>query len=546
MLVYGDLQRRTDPRALLRAIEARATGCCEFSREQLTTLLLDAGELAQGLIDSEFEASEVDHATPLVTAATALVREVAARFVGGQRTLVFDTLGKLALPEHVTISLPEGFAFYATYPEAWARAAERFRGTRTRVIGIRSIGLTLGAVVAAAAASERFVSVRPIGPPFDRVLALGPSLERVLLEDDSRVIYLVVDEGPGLSGSSFASVASWLLARGMAPDRIVFMPSHGGEPGIQASPAIRQIWATTRRVLPVTKAVYADGEEFGGGKWRCRVYGDHPWPPANPQQERCKVLLREHGTLRLAKFAGLGRYGAEKLELARTLAASGWTTRPLELANGYMVSGWLADALPLDHPSAKCDRTRLISRVSEYIMFRSTELLAHDCPGASVETLFTMLLTNCEDMLGTRLWAWGRALGEIAEALAPRRTDNRMHRWEWLLRPDGTILKSDAVDHHATHDLVGAQDPLWDLVGARHELALDDAEFSMLHEQVARQLDRRWTTLQIEFFSAAYLAFQYGAATLAAQTAPEADARRLRRAARRYARALTTIAPSGR
>jgi hypothetical protein len=39
-------------------------------------------------------------------------------------------------------------------------------------------------------------------------------------------------------------------------------------------------------------------------------------------------------------------------------------------------------------------------------------------------------------------------------------------------------------------------------------------------------------------------AFQCGAATLAADVAPEADALRLRDEAQRYARALTTIAPS--
>jgi hypothetical protein len=540
MLVYGDSKRRADPRALLRQLLDRAAD----RSEPLTTLLLDAGELAQGLVDSDFEAAAIDDWTPLVASATALVHAAAATFVAREHPLASSriSLDHAALPERVTISLPEGFAFYDVHPEDWACAAACFRTLRTRVIGIRTIGLTLGAVVAAAAESERFVSVRPTGHPFDRMITVSSQLERVLLEDDTGVVYLVVDEGPGLSGSSFASVARWLRARGIAPERTVFMPSHAGQPGAHASTEVRQIWATTRRVVPAKPRVL-DGEDFGGGKWRRVLYGDDPWPPANPQQERRKILRCDQGTPCLAKFAGLGRYGAEKFALAQTLAANGWTPRPLALANGYLTSEWLHDALPLDHPRAQSDRPTLIRRVGAYIAFRSRNFPARDCPGASVETLFRVLLSNCK---GLPLSAWEHSLGELAHGLAPCRTDNRMHRWEWLVTANGTIRKCDAVDHHATHDLVGAQDPLWDLVGARHELALDDAEFSALHEHVAHQLNRRWTRLQVEFFSAAYLAFQYGAATLASQTAPADDAMRLGREARRYARALTTIAPSGR
>ena len=554
MLVYGDSKRSADPRALLRALvrdAERAAG----DGERRTSLLLDAGELAQGLIDSELAATGVDEASPLAAAANALVLEV-AEFVlaAGQRPLGSraHALLALALPERVTISLPEGFAFYAVYPEAWARAAEGFRGARTRVLGIRSIGLTLGAMVAAAAGSEQFVSLRPTGHPFDRTVAIGPALASLLLADNGEVTYLVVDEGPGLSGSSLASVARWLGDHGVALERVVFMPSHGGEPGVHASDEVRRIWASVRRrVAPPPRVLerFAGGEDLSGNAWREALYGEHPWPPANTQQERHKHLLRVNGTQQLAKFVGLGRHGVEKLAFAQTLAAHGWTPQPLELTDGFLFSEWL-DALPLDHPNARFDRAALLRRVGDYVVFRASNFSASDRPGASVELLLSMLCTNAEAALGPQARAsfsrWERSLAALGVGLEPCKTDNRMHRWEWLVTPKGVLRKSDALDHHATHDLVGAQDPVWDLVGARHELGLRDSEFVALTDHVAQALGRRWTPSQIDFFSAAYLALQCGAASMAAATASEADAARLQREAQRYARALTKIAPSAR
>ena len=53
-------------------------------------------------------------------------------------------------------------------------------------------------------------------------------------------------------------------------------------------------------------------------------------------------------------------------------------------------------------------------------------------------------------------------------------TDNRLHAWEWLHTPDGRLLKTDALDHHAGHDLIGCQDITWDIAGATVELDLSD------------------------------------------------------------------------
>ena len=64
---------------------------------------------------------------------------------------------------------------------------------------------------------------------------------------DPAAIFAVVDEGPGLSGSSFGAVADWLETHGVDRGRIRFYPGHGGEPGAQAAPAHRERWRAADR-----------------------------------------------------------------------------------------------------------------------------------------------------------------------------------------------------------------------------------------------------------------------------------------------------------
>src|SRR5689334_11232368 len=81
-----------------------------------------------------------------------------------------------ALPPEIEISVPEGFAYYALDPELYRMAARRFvedvHPQSVAVIGIRSIGATLGAIVEAElrklGLSTRFATVRPRGHPFQR------------------------------------------------------------------------------------------------------------------------------------------------------------------------------------------------------------------------------------------------------------------------------------------------------------------------------------------------------------------------------------------
>jgi hypothetical protein len=121
---------------------------------------------------------------------------------------------------------------------------------------------------------------------------------------------------------------------------------------------------------------------------------------------------------------------------------------------------------------------------------------------------------------------WARIQAEAAtlQARVRRvRTDSRPQAWEWL--DDGErFLKTDALDHHAGHDLGGCQDVAWDVAGAGVELALGDDELGeLLHALASRGCPIDAALL--DAYAAAYPAFQLGHCELAPRDAADADER---------------------
>ncbi|HSK00045.1 MAG TPA: hypothetical protein VK932_02345, partial [Kofleriaceae bacterium] len=165
--------------------------------------------------------------------------------------------------------------------------------------------------------------------------------------------------------------------------------------------------------------------------------------------------------------------------------------------------------------------------------------------GAAPAALLEMMRRNAGLALGADAAAaverWRPARAELAARARPIEVDARMHAWEWLALPGGRLVKTDGVDHHAGHDLVGCQDVAWDVAGATVELALAPAEARRLAALVG--VDREL----LAFLHAAYLAFQLGRHALAIGLAAPADAARLRSAIDRYTgllrAALTTSGP---
>jgi hypothetical protein len=346
VLVYGDHSERVDPQARLRALaeELDRTSAAPGGLERHSALIgsfIETGRLLQGVADADFAAVGYDRQTPATDALTRFLRELAECVcVSWDRS--FDASWPVPsvpriddLPTEVELKLPEGYAFYALYPEAYVEAARSLELTGPPcVIGIRSIGTSLAAAVAAAVGAPSFYTVRPYGEPFERSVDIAPELADELLS--GRPHYLIVDEGPGLSGSSFGGIADWLEARNVPLERIAFMPNHPNPPGAQASEAHGRRWnRVQKRVADLgpqfaallgqwTAGLLGPLDEpladLSAGAWRGLVYSDaRHWPPVNTGWERRKYLARAGDRSWLIKFAGLGAIGQRRHERARML-----------------------------------------------------------------------------------------------------------------------------------------------------------------------------------------------------------------------------------
>ena len=495
MLVYGDHKEVADARERfdsvrerLAAVGAMPAGITRHAK--LVGALIEAGQLLQGVADAEVPTEPLDSFVHCL--AQAVVRSHDSDFaeVGD-----LPVLPSADLPRSVELRLPEGFAFYAVYPEAYVRAARRLRlSGPPRVIGIRSIGTTLGAIVAAALGAPPPITVRPFGDPFARQV----ELPRATIESDAH--YVIVDEGPGLSGSSFGAVADWLEQRCVPLERIAFLPSHGGDLGPEASAPHRERWNRAQRVAAQFDPQFLT-DRFGP---LTQFSAGRPW-------ERLKFLTGALGERVLLKFAGLGAIGERKLAMARTLHAADFTPEPLELVHGFLAERWCESAKPLgadDKP---------VEEIGRYISARARIFPAGPASGASIDELLTMCRRNISLALGDDAVAsvgrWDAA--DLSQRVVRVRTDNKMDRTEWLRTADGRLIKTDALDHHCAHDLIGCQDAAWDVAGAIVEFELDRAETERLAKVAA--VDRQL----LDFFRLAYCAFRLGHSSLSGQPVAE-------------------------
>jgi hypothetical protein len=290
----------------------------------------------------------------------------------------------------------------------------------------------------------------------------------------------------------------------------------------------------------------ADGplEEISGGGWRPLRYArEADWPASNLYLERRKFLLRAGGGTWLLKFAGLGREGARKLERARALHAAGLAPAVAGYRHGFLVERWIGGAPSLDQGLVGA-RDGLVAHVGRYLGFRARHFPAGPERGASLARLWEMARFNTGLALGEdlarKLDRWAPALDRLEGRVRRVETDNRLHAWEWLLMRDGRLLKTDALDHHAGHDLVGCQDIAWDVVGAAIELGLSRPARDRLCGVVEVETGRAVDPDLLALLAPCYVALQLGDRALATEIVAEwpAEVDRLRAAVGRYARRL--------
>lgn len=569
MLVYGDRAAIAAPRlrlreitAVLRAVEAAGPGPARH--DLLTRAFLDAAGLLQGVADAELEARGVDDLSPAQEAAQALVLMLARKLttsawsgfaaVGPGVSPELMALAVLPLPDPLHIRTPEGFAHYAVFPEAYLKAAAEHPWPATPlVIGLRSIGAALAALVAAVTGARDVLTLRPAGHPFRRELRVSDQIRARLAAHEGP--FAIVDEGPGLSGSSFGAAADLLEALGVAEERLVFLPGHHGDLGPQAQPRHRARWARAARRVATFEDLIAETplpdwfadltgpitriEDLSGGAWRQAAAFEEA-PPAHPALERLKFRLHTASGQWLAKFAGLGVIGEDKLDHARALHRAGFTPEPLALRRGFLLERW-EEAGPIGQVA----RERLVDQLARYLAFRAGAFPAPAQAGASRAELLEMVHANAAESLGevgAGLTRRLERLAGVAPGGRPVHVDARLHPWEWRLTPDDLLLKTDALDHSTAHDLVGCQDIAWDVAGAAAEFALTAGEIARLCEAVEGETGEAPSPALLAFHMICYPAFQAGLWRMAQAAAPPAEQPRLAAQADRYVRRLAKLA----
>ncbi len=581
MIFYGDVSTQTATRELFDRIEINIDQASNLPRgidrhAAWVSALLAAGEMVQGLADAALDSIGVDDDGEPEQAgmalAVALAETMGQSWVsgfarsGGSPTRVVEAVSKLKtlteLPTRLDIRRTEGFAHYAVYPEAFWDAALLPGPKPRRVIGIRSIGTTLAAVVAAALGAPLPLTMRPVGHPFRRETRPGARLLSKLRQSSDE-IWAIVDEGPGLSGSSFAAVADRLAACGTALERVVLFPSHANSPGMMADENLQRFWAAAPRRVTNFEALIAPAPgpkrglaawvgdvtgdlggglvDIAGGLWRQHRYADEAaWPAVDRQNERRKFLaVSSRGTF-LLKFTGLGAFGHEKMARAKALATAGFTLEPLAWRHGFLVEPWRTDTHPMNWRDQ--DRGAFLAHLARYLGFRARAFPARQNAGASIDALWAMTKANGTEALGAAatqsLDSWKARLHGLALLARPVAIDGKLDVHEWLVDARGRWIKTDAVDHCCGHDIIGCQDIAWDVAGAAIAFDLSADEAERLRRHVESESGQSCHPGLVSFFRIAYAAFQVGALYMAREREDRREAERLDRSARTAVMAL--------
>ncbi|MBI3803670.1 MAG: hypothetical protein HY282_07890 [Nitrospirae bacterium] len=557
MIVYGGREERIDPADRLGRLQAQVDrlNVGLETHDPVVALLIEWGVLESAVADAL--SPEIDIESPLLKRFREGARCVGHLFrLSLQRRSrevplwidrfcgILSEIAASPLPPRVVARTPEGYAYYALYPESYLEAATRFfqeAGPRKAVcIGLRSIGASLSAVVAAALEGEgcpvQVHTVRPRGHPFDRRLRLSSALEADLRRP-SGAHYLIVDEGPGLSGSSITCVAQRLSELGIAEERIAFFPSWEPDPSRFRSKEARARWERHRKYTVPFNLRFLDLSpnrplrDLSAGRWRSLFYQtESEYPAVHPQHERRKYLAstpeRPGERPLFLKFVGLGRYGTSRRSRAERLAAAGFAPEPLDLQRGFLSTPFIQGS-PLSKGEIDSD---LLQTMARYLAYLSQTFPVSQC--RSFDEIIEMVRVNVGEGLGER---WTEAVGRLEpfrtcfETARPIAVDGRMLPHEWLRTGSGYI-KTDGVDHHDDHFFPGCQDIAWDIAGAAIEFGLTGGEETLLIDRYQSLMDDAALRTRLPFYKIVYLSYRLGYTHLASETlGPDPDGARFKR-----------------
>jgi len=528
---------------LLQELRAAPSLEGEALRNLLVSTLLRAGELECGLADVDSPSASAAASITDLMAQALLDPALSAIFIEKARGL----LEPLPCSETLDISLPEGFCYYGVHPMDYAELTRSavVGKSPVAVVGIRSIGTTLSAVVKAAADKLQFggvpterITVRPQGHEYERTLAFSERESAWVDRHRARgAVFLVVDEGPGLSGSSLLSVGEALVAQGVSAGNIRFMCSHEADPERLVAANAAERWRKFEVLFtPPSKRTPAKARKpWGGDAWREDVFS-HPeyestlyadprdWPAIWSEMSAARLLSSDR-TL-LFKYEGLGRYGQACRARAALTGEAGFGPSASDAGDGFtqypIIPGWLLSSADLSEG--------VLERMANYLAFRGEMFRAAPAPTRPLEA---MTQFNCKQLTGKSIENF------YLEVERPVIADGRMMPHEWLcLHSEAKLLKLDNAAHGDNHFFPGPVDIAWDLAGAivEWDLQADAAAYFLgCYQSASGDNARR----RLSHYLVAYCAFHGGYSFMAA-TAMEGSSEQklLLRDALRYRNAL--------
>lgn len=527
MLLFGKSRFAVSLAAFAHELGRMVSGTAVPRLDEAREWLAFCGQMEQAALDAGAEGKPYAEVTD---AAAALLLDLAGGLPpnDAQSKLQAKLAPLAAFPAAglATFRVPEGFAWYALYPESYAQtaaawAAEEQTRSRTRVlvIGLRSIGTALGAIVAEAlrrrGRAVLRLSPRPMGHPFAREVSLGDAE----ITGDAA---LIVDEGPGLSGSSMAAAAEALAKRGVAAERIFFLPGHGNGPGNTGGAQARRWWTPERvRVTPLGEtrvsgcslhqrlakaAEAALGEEIAAVEETGFPATSELPRGVLPAFASPEIACRGRSGERIVwRFGGFAAVDASLLSRAergearqKRMAEMGLALKP-----AGRVEGWIGLRMP---------RAAVPLRPSSLDM---TDRLALHIAAASVKPLDAGLAADGAKRIEAALTIWAEesggslssGLAEDAIAEAPLHLlagDGRLAPCEWVALADAEALKIDATGGDCGHGWAGAQSILWDVAGAIVEWDFDDAQSERFTSAVTRHAAIAIPNGSLAFYTAGY------------------------------------------
>lgn len=409
---------------------------------------------------------------------------------------------------------PEGLRFYALWPPGWTQAVAHWHARSPEpvwVLGLRTMGSLLAPMAALGLTPSRdlphrLATLRPRGHASDRCILATPRLQAQVRAWPG--LFLIVDEGPGLSGSSFGGTMRWLQELGVSTQRVILFASWRPPAGQLTSPYAQDHWDHWQ-VLVAEPLPSPAGRDLSGGAWRA-AFGR--WGPVWPEHERRKILL--HGGTAVAKFAGLGPWGQTVRDRACALARAHWTPDVVT----DLAPGWIGyRCLPARR--ARLDRA-WAETAGRYLAWRAASFpLGYGPPSPELRAMVAANLSpRAARSAPDGPWSY---------------LDAHILAIEWVQTADGW-RKLDATDHGDDPFFPGPADVAWDLAALTVEFPPALAAAALLAYTRVSGDGGRGLALRVHWHVRAYLAFRQAYCQLAAERTCGRDAQAFRRLARCY------------